>query len=224
MSRLRLFDSITMLTAAALVASACSRDPEATKRDHLQRGDQYLKDKQYSSAIIEYKNVVQADPRSGEGRRKLADAYLASGEFDSGFREYIRAADLLPNDTDVQLTVGGLRLVGRQFDDARSIAEKILARDPSNVLALVLRANAIAGLKNPNDAVKDLEEAIKLDPAGSELYTNLGGKPRSRKRRPLPRSLPLLNWRSRTSTHQPTGWVKRSRHSGRPPSSNRSIR
>ena len=175
MSRMRLFESITILAAATVLAAACSRDPEATKRDHLRRGDQYLKDKQYSAAIIEYKNVVQADPRSGEGRRKLADAYLAAGEFDSGFREYIRAADLLPNDTDVQLTVGGLRLVGRQFDDARAIAEKILARDPSNVLALVLRANAIAGLKNPNDAVKDLEEAIKLDPAGSELYTNLGG-------------------------------------------------
>jgi len=128
MSRLRLSESITILAAAAVLAAACSRDPEAAKRDHLRRGDQYLKDKQYSAAIIEYRNVVQADPRSGEGRRKLADAYLASGEFDNGFREYIRAADLLPNDTDVQLTVGGLRLVGRQFDDARGIAEKILAR------------------------------------------------------------------------------------------------
>ncbi|HET7154374.1 MAG TPA: tetratricopeptide repeat protein [Hyphomicrobiaceae bacterium] len=68
-----------------------------------------------------------------------------------------------------------MRLLGRQFDDARSTAEKVLQQDPSNVRALVLRANAIAGLKNPNDAVKDLEEAIKLDPTGSELYTNLGG-------------------------------------------------
>src|SRR4026207_1514099 len=95
MSRLRLFESITILAAATVLASACSRDPEATKRDHLPRGDQYLQDKQDSAAIIEYKNVVQADPRSGEGRRKLADAYMAAGEFDSGFRGYIRRRGLV---------------------------------------------------------------------------------------------------------------------------------
>jgi tetratricopeptide (TPR) repeat protein len=173
MTQLRRFHILVVFVAASLAAVACS-SPEDTKRQHMQRGDEYVKSKKYNEAIIEYRNVVQMDPKFGEARRKLADAYLGAGDAANGYREYIRAADLLPDDIDVQITAGGLRLLANQFDDAKAIAEKILARDASNVRALVLRGNALAGLKNVPDAVADIEEAIKLDPKGAALYTNLG--------------------------------------------------
>ena len=173
MTRTRRLLFIPVCVMFPLLVAACS-NPERVKRDHLQRGDAYVKDKKYAEAIIEYRNVVQADPNSGDARRKLAEAYLAAGDIPNGYREYVRAADLLPNDVEVQLTAGGMRLLAKQFDDARSTAEKILAKDPSNVRAMVLRGNALAGVKNVPDAVSDIEEAIKLDPGRGALYSNLG--------------------------------------------------
>jgi putative PEP-CTERM system TPR-repeat lipoprotein len=174
MGRLTFLAGASSVIVVALVTASCARDPEVAKRDHLEKGNQYFSQEKFSEAIIEYRNAVKVAPTFGEARRRLAEAYARSGDGVNAYREYTRAADLLPDDTDLQLTAGGFRLIARQFDDARAAADKVLARDPANVRALILRANAIAGLKNLDDAVKDVEEAIKLDPAGSELYTNLG--------------------------------------------------
>src|SRR4030095_13295719 len=51
---------------------------------------------------------------------------------------------------------------------------KALAREPKNVDAQVLLANALAGLRNFDGAIAELEEAIQLNPDRSLTYANLG--------------------------------------------------
>ena len=48
---------------------------------------------------MQYRNALQQDPRFGEARLKLADAYVQAGDPQSAYREYVRAADLLPETT-----------------------------------------------------------------------------------------------------------------------------
>ena len=50
----------------------------------------------------------------------------------------------------------------------------VLDKDPKNVQAALLLGNALAGLKDFEGAVKELEEAAKLDPTSSAAYTSLG--------------------------------------------------
>src|SRR6185503_13368571 len=92
--------SITFVAAAAilLATTSCSKDPEVAKREYVRSGDAYVAKKQYREAIVEYRNAVQQDPRFGEARSKLAEAYFQVGDIENAFREYIRAADLLPKD------------------------------------------------------------------------------------------------------------------------------
>ena len=181
MRRSGLITRLAALSVVILVAVSCSRNPEVAKREYLEKGNAYFAQKKYAEAIIEYRNAVQVDPKFGEARRRLADAYLQTGDAPNGYREYVRAADLMPDDTEVQLTAGGLRLVARQYEDAKGVADRVLAREPKNLRALVLRANAIAGLNNLEQAVGQIEEALKIDPS-SELYTNLGGLELKRER------------------------------------------
>jgi tetratricopeptide (TPR) repeat protein len=158
----------------ALICVGCSRDPHAAMLKYAKSGDAYAAAGRTAEAIIEYRNALEKDPRAGDVRAKLAEAYLSQGEGGRAIEEYVRAADVL-SDAPSQLKAGKLLLLARRFDDARVRAEKALAAEPKNVDAQILLANALAGLKDLDRAVVELEEAIQLQPKRSATYANLGG-------------------------------------------------
>src|SRR5687767_3383527 len=80
------------------LAVGCSRDPETRKASYMASGDRYLADSKLREAVVEYRNAVQVDPRFGLARLRLAETYAKLGDINKAFAEYIRAADLLPND------------------------------------------------------------------------------------------------------------------------------
>src|SRR5690349_21714204 len=125
-------------------ASGCSRDPHTAMLKFAKSGDAYAAAGKTSEAIIEYRNALEKDPRAGDVRVKLAEAYLQTGQGAKAVQEYARAADLLP-DPQVQVKSGNLLLLARRFDDAKARAEKALALDSKNVEAQILLANSLAG-------------------------------------------------------------------------------
>ena len=157
----------------ALIVSGCAGDPHAAMLKYAQSGDSYVAAGKFAEAVIEYRNAVQIEPRAGDVRLKLADAYMRQGDAAKALDEYVRAADVLP-DASVQLKAGSILLVARRFDDAKYRAEKALAADPKNVDAQILLANALAGLRDLEGAVAELQQAIELDPHRSGTYSSLG--------------------------------------------------
>ncbi len=155
-------------------ALACSRDPNAAKRRYVERGDRAAAAGKYSEAVLEYRNAVQQAPRAGDARKKLADALVRAGNLPNALGEYVRAADLLPDDLSLQVKAGNLLLLAGRFDDAKARGENVLARDKQNVDAAILVANADAGLKDLDGAVAQIEDALKVDPDRSATYSNLG--------------------------------------------------
>ena len=105
----------------ALVTSACS-NPEVAKRRYLESGDKALAEHKVQNAIVQYRNAIRLDPRFGEARRSLAEAYVQAQNPQAAFREIIRAADLLPNDLSTQLRAGNFLLVAQRYDDAKARA------------------------------------------------------------------------------------------------------
>src|SRR5687768_17104629 len=162
--------SLTVLAAA--LSGACS-DPEAAKQQALENGNRYFEEKKYAEAILEYRNATQLDPRFGEARQKLADAYAQVGNVRASYAEQIRAADLLPDNTDAQLKAATFLLLTRQFEDAKSRIQPVLAREPNNVRALLILGHASAGMKDVDGAIKEIEQAINIDPTRSGSYTSL---------------------------------------------------
>ena len=158
----------------AIAAAGCSENPETAKREAVTRGDALFDKAQYSEAVIEYRRAIQFDARYAEAHRKLADTYLKAGDGGNAVREYVRAADLLPDDADLQIKVGNFLLAGGRFDDARVRAEQVLKTNPKSAPAHVLRGNALAGLKDLDGALKDMEAAIAEEPGKGVTYANLG--------------------------------------------------
>ena len=131
--------------------------------------------KKYAEAIVEYRNAVRVDPRFGEARQKLADAYGFAGNAQAAFAEQIRAADLLPDNLDAQLKASAYLLLARQFEDAKTRVQRVLARDPRNTQGLLILGNALAGLRDLDGAIAQIEQAISIDPSNAGSYASLAG-------------------------------------------------
>lgn len=163
----RLF--LSALFCAATLVVGCSTDPERAKQQYFESGNRFFEEKKYTEAILQYRNALQQDAKFGPARYKLAQAYEAQGDVPNAVREFIRAADALPNDATAQWKAGTMLLLSGEFQEARKRAEKALAIAPRNPDAEVLLGNALAGLKDFDSAVKEIEEAIRIDPSVAAL-------------------------------------------------------
>jgi len=170
MTRIRLH---TFLVACLAVAS-CAGDPNVAKRKLLESGNEYFHQKKYVDASIQYLNALKKDPQFGEAEFGLAEAFMAEGDIRQAFGAYIRAADLLPDNSEAQIKAGRLLVNGEYFQEAKERARKVLKRDPNNVDALVLLGNALAGLKSLDDAVGVAGRAVQVDPERAGVYATLG--------------------------------------------------
>lgn len=166
----------------AFGSAACNRDPRAVAQRHLDRGNRYLSENKVAEAVIEFRNAVQRDPRLGAAHERLGDALRQAGDRAGAIREYVLAADLLPQDGRLQVKAGNALLGSGRFDDAKARAEKALKADPRNVDAQIVIANALAGLNDLDGAVAQVEEALKVAPDQSGAYANLGALELSRGR------------------------------------------
>jgi putative PEP-CTERM system TPR-repeat lipoprotein len=165
---------VPAIIVVMLSAAACSRDPEVAKQRHLAKGNAYFEAAKYREAILEYRTAIRYDAKFGEARLRLAEAYTRTSDRQNAYREYVRAADLLPDRADVQVKAGNFLLVAGRFDDAKARAERVLQRDPKNADAQVLLGYALAGMKNLDDAVDQLERALMSAPQKGIAFSNLG--------------------------------------------------
>ena len=132
-----------------------------------------LKPKKLPEAIIEYRRAVQSDPRLGQARLRLAEAYAETGEPVNALREFARAAELLPEDKDAQIKAGNFMLLAGLYQDAKGLGERMLARTPDSVEAQILIANALAAGKKMDDAIAAFQNTrfsdIRLSRSAIEL-------------------------------------------------------
>ena len=66
-----------MILALFLALSGCSK--EAKIERHWKKAEQYFLENKPREAILEYKNVIQLDPRHAKARYKLGLTYLRMG-------------------------------------------------------------------------------------------------------------------------------------------------
>lgn len=165
---------LVCLLGGLVASSGCSRDPEHRKRAYFDSAQRYMTEQKYAEAIVEFRNAVQIDPAFGEAHEGLSNAFAARGDAAGSIRELIRAADLLPLREDIQLRAGTVLLLAGRYDDARVRAGKALAANPKSIPAQILDANALAGLKDFEKALAEIDQAIALDPVRSSSFSALG--------------------------------------------------
>ena len=77
------------IVVVCIAAAGCSRVKAA---DRARKGHAHFEAQRYQEAIIEYRGALQANPKLGDVRLKLGDAYMATNDPRNALREYVRAA------------------------------------------------------------------------------------------------------------------------------------
>src|SRR5215212_1330504 len=85
--------------------SGC-KNAEASKAEHLQRGEAFLKDKKYQEASLEFRNAIQLDDRFASAHWGLAQAYEGLQRWSEMIDELKRAVELDANNMEARVKLG----------------------------------------------------------------------------------------------------------------------
>jgi tetratricopeptide (TPR) repeat protein len=161
-----------------LLLSGCSR--KAT--DYLQRGKTLFDAGKYSDAALEFRKTIQKDANLGEAYYRLALADEALGQFPEAFQALTRAVALTPQNTDAVVKLGDLSFEGYisnprrpkpLYDNAKAMADRLIAKDPQSPDGLRLRGNLALLDQRPREAVEFLQNAIRVQPANGGTALSL---------------------------------------------------
>lgn len=159
----RIFKVCVCLVLLSLSLS-CTGDPIQRRDKHMKRADKYFDGQEFKKAIIEYRNVIQADPKYAPGHYRLALAYLKTAQPQKAFSEFSRAVDLDPDNLDAQLKLGQFYLLGKKTKEAADKADLAIAKEPKNLEALFLKMGVLLQQKKPEDAVETAKKITAIDP------------------------------------------------------------
>ena len=167
---------LSRIGLAVILASAigCAKDPSVAKKEFVEKGNRQFEQKRYAEAAIEYRNAIAIDAIYADARLKLAQTYEKLADSPNALREYVRAADLLPNDAEVQVKAAAYLLAGGMFDDSLVRSRNALALNPRHVEARLLFAQATAGIKDFEAGVKEVEKSIEMNPTEPKSFAQLG--------------------------------------------------
>src|SRR5262245_34248549 len=169
--------TVVLLIGLFLFTYGCSGDAPGRKMAHVQRGEAYFADGKYAEAIIEYKNVLQLDPRDAQAHYKLGLAYLKRGngrpDLQEAFRSISKSAEIDGTNLEAQLKLGEFFLLSRQFDKAQGKAGMVLEHEPNNLAAHLLLGHAYGGQQQFDKAIAAFQTALTLDPKQLQTYLSL---------------------------------------------------
>ncbi|MDQ5835894.1 MAG: tetratricopeptide repeat protein [Acidobacteriota bacterium] len=177
---LRVLPAVLLALFVALAASCTS--PEKAKAEHLRRGEQFLKDRKWQDASLEFRAAIQIDDNLAAAHWGLARAYEQLGRGGEFIEELQRTIRLDPNNAEARVKLASAYLAAysvRKNDtllaEAERLAGEITARDPKNPDGLILTANVIyfKGNGSPEaakQAEQKINDAINLNPQRVESY------------------------------------------------------
>src|SRR5215469_4220310 len=152
------------LVLTTLCWVGCSRDPAARGRKLLERGNRYFQQGKYAEASIEFRHVVKLEPNSADAHYRLAITETKLGDWSYAIGELERTVALQPANVEAQLDLGNLALAGHDLERAGQIAFALIQADPNNAGAHSLLANVNEARSQPEDAMKEIDKAITLQP------------------------------------------------------------
>lgn len=165
--------SLLLALTLGFVLTACSSQ---SKEKHLARGEEYLRARKYTEAVMEFRTVADIDKDSEAAHWGLARAFENLGQFYETIGELQRVVDLKPENLEAKVKLGNYYLLTEppQIAETEKILQEVFARDANFIEAHVLKASLLTVQKKPEvEVVAALNKAVALDPNRVETYISL---------------------------------------------------
>ena len=156
--------SAVVLLIVAIVAGCGGA--EERKAKYLERGKTFFAEENYEKAAVEFKNVLQIDPKTAAPYYYLGRIAEQGQELCQAFGFYSKAVELDPELIDARIHLGRFYLLAGDLDKSAEQVDEVLKREPANADAQVLRASLLARQEKLDEAATLLQQVLKLHAVG----------------------------------------------------------
>jgi tetratricopeptide (TPR) repeat protein len=166
-----------ILLAAVVSLSGCT-DPQKAKAEHLQRGEQYLKDLKFTEASLEFRNALQIDDKSAPAHWGLARAFEGLQRLPEMITELQKTLEHDKSHLDARVKLGNYYLAASRgrpqlLAEAERLAKETLERDANHIEGHILMSSVLFAQQDKDRAFAELNRAIELNPQRVESYLSL---------------------------------------------------
>jgi tetratricopeptide (TPR) repeat protein len=155
------------LALLALVLSGCARSPEAKKARYIEAGKRLASKKDYSRAILEFKNAAQVTPKDPQPYYEAALIYITLSDWNNAVTLLKKVIELDPRHTAAQLRLAQI-MAGTSdvelLNDANKRLNELLSISPDTMDVLTALAVTEWKLAKKEDAEQHLREAFEKFP------------------------------------------------------------
>ena len=177
--------AIRVLLLCSFVAgllTGCSHDPNVRKEKYFSSGEKYFSVGKYREAMIQYSNAIQIDSHFVRAHAQLAQTLLKLGDNNRAFQELNRTVELDPNNSRARTDLANLLMTVRNPDgslvpdtmqQAKTQLDWLNKNQSGNPETHQAWANYYSAENDLASAVKEIKQAINLDPSHSGSYLML---------------------------------------------------
>jgi tetratricopeptide (TPR) repeat protein len=150
--------------AIDLLLAQVAKDPQAPGID-AKLGKAYFENRQFNESIAHLKPALAQNPEDLESQQILALSYYAIGHFGEALPWLEKLDGRLPQaETDGNYLLGVCYLMTQRRDDARKIFARMFSLEPDTAMAYFMLGKMMVRQKMEEQAVGEIETALKLDP------------------------------------------------------------
>src|ERR1044072_2145712 len=153
---------IALAVSAVFSIAACDRIMGRTEQDYLRKAKELQEQGEFQSAVIQFRNALQKNPKNSEARLRLAEGYVALGQGPQAEKDLQQAKELNVDSELLKVPLGQALLLQGLYP--RVIAEVQLSpkTPPENVPKILeLQARAQLGLLHLDEGCKLFAESIE---------------------------------------------------------------
>jgi|LNFM01.2.fsa_nt_gb tetratricopeptide (TPR) repeat protein len=153
------------LALVVLLASlAACGGAEDRKAAYMEKGQALYDAGDYDKARLEFKNVLQIDPKDIPSRFMLAQTLEKTQDWRGAAGHYLGVIEADPTHREALSRMGQIYLLGRNTEEAKKLAEKLLALNAKDPDGLTLMGGIKALDKNVDGALADVKAALESQP------------------------------------------------------------
>ncbi|MSR15855.1 MAG: tetratricopeptide repeat protein [Gammaproteobacteria bacterium] len=146
-----------------LALTACG-GADDRKAAYMKKGQDLISAADYEKARVEFKNVLQIDPKDVAAQFSLAQTLEKLQDWRGAAGSYLAVIEADPINKEALSKMGQIYLLSRNVEEAKKLADKLIALDAKDPDGLTLQASIKAINKDVDGALADARAALDAKP------------------------------------------------------------
>ena len=158
----RIYWLAILMIAVSITLSGCGGKEQRLAK-HLEKGKAFYQEADYDKAKLEFKNVLQIDPKNAEAYYLTGVIEESQRNWQKAFGYYLKTVELNPNHLEAKAKLGKFYLISGDPANAEKTVNEILAKKPGDAAGRTVKAAMMASKKDEAGAIQELRQVIATD-------------------------------------------------------------